>query len=191
MIWSSGIHQQENVKGYQIYVLRMSVKVSIFSLKENSWRIFGGEVDDFRAGVKRATFLNGALHWRFASHIYGFDLAKETFFKIQFPASCVPPFDKGLGVLNGCLCFLKAPDYDPEIGVMEEYGNPESWTKLLLCDFDCRDILRLCYFPGGLYNYHEHFPVSHALLCISKDDDGRFVLIDDARENITRKDCHL
>ncbi|GLT77024.1 hypothetical protein SLA2020_486490 [Shorea laevis] len=73
------------------------MKVSIFSLKENSWRIFGGEVDDFRAGVKRATFLNGALHWRFANHIYGFDLAKETFFKIQFPASCVRHFDKGLG----------------------------------------------------------------------------------------------
>ncbi|XP_059629809.1 F-box/kelch-repeat protein At3g06240-like [Cornus florida] len=114
--------------------------VHIYSLKTNSWKkaqsCFPRDYYE-PIGTLLGTTLNGAIHWLCIDLeqqqpplvIVGFSLADEKFWKspvpIGFPRS---PFE--LGVFRGCLCVLSRNNGD--FWVMEEYGETQSWTKVVI-----------------------------------------------------------
>ncbi|EEF45436.1 conserved hypothetical protein [Ricinus communis] len=80
---------------------------------------------------------------------YAFNFGNEQFGEIPSPSVLVSKGKKksmGLmkvGVLRGCLCMsLSSAQKISEIWIMKEYGNKESWTKLLVIGTICLSKIR-------------------------------------------------
>lgn len=111
-------------------------KVKVHTLGTNYWKIipefpFGG-VPIERMG----NFVSGTINWLTSIQFYrespyfivSYDLGKESFQEVLLP-DCrgADACHLRLCVLRDCLCILAGHD----VWSMKEYGNKESWTKLI------------------------------------------------------------
>lgn len=118
--------------------------VRVFSSKSNSWSSVNPlpsvlSVPLFDSGK----FVNGALHWFWtpfsqsppSCFILSFSMRSELYDEVEQPTYDLLPGTKRhliLGILNNCLCILC--NYEAtrsDLWIMNEYGNKQSWTKLL------------------------------------------------------------
>ncbi|GAA0185181.1 hypothetical protein LIER_32469 [Lithospermum erythrorhizon] len=118
----------------------LSSSAYVYSLRSNAWR----KIRDFpyQLHCKRVwrVYLSGALHTIVFNHYSGldpgimaFDFASEEHRKLPLPHIPVKDFNPvGLDVLDGYLCVLNSlKKHRIDVWIMKEYGNKESWVKLL------------------------------------------------------------
>lgn len=99
--------------------------VSVYTQRYNSWRrVENSPYFHTRFGQKSGVFVGGALHWMVTTGIAAFDLVDEKFRTVPSPG----PVDE-IDVLRGCLCVLVVEYPNCVVGVMNEYGVRDSWTK--------------------------------------------------------------
>ncbi|KAJ4714706.1 putative F-box family protein [Melia azedarach] len=118
----------------------LSTEVTVYSLKNNTWRRIGDFSYYFRTNRGNGVFASGALHWMATLNpqaeeddlIIAFDLKREEFYQVPVPPSGKGRFFPCLKVLRGCLSLICTCDYKRpcELWVMKEYGMKDSWTKL-------------------------------------------------------------
>ncbi|CAI9103549.1 OLC1v1002052C1 [Oldenlandia corymbosa var. corymbosa] len=134
------------------------IKVELYSFVNNSWKDI--EVGFFPWYISTPTselFVAESLHWKvlfgdnqmqnFRAKILAFDFRDESFREISVPSDsgisrlCDLEF---LGVFRGLLGVLSYCPYNEgvyvgenrDLWVMNEYGNPDSWTKLYTITLD-------------------------------------------------------
>ncbi|XP_026429335.1 F-box protein CPR1-like [Papaver somniferum] len=131
---------------YKLVTVRDSYKcflVEVYSLKSNSWKSFK-TIQRYRLGTHYVTYsgvlLNGALHWPGEpGTLVSMNISQEGFEVLELPITHGYDF-MSIGVLEGCLCVLSDHvDETFEVWVMQEYGVPESWTKLYAIKFPRRE----------------------------------------------------
>ncbi|XP_071728094.1 F-box/kelch-repeat protein At3g06240-like [Rutidosis leptorrhynchoides] len=125
--------------------------VRVYRLRNNSWNLlpnFSYKCDLYCPGE---LLLNNNLHWvvrsrRLTMTIATFSLASEQIHEIDFPDSI--NYIQGFRVTCSQLCSidgkvvpvfcvgLSVPEYVYELWVMDEYGVPNSWTKLCILEID-------------------------------------------------------
>ncbi|KAK6254633.1 hypothetical protein SCA6_015938 [Theobroma cacao] len=131
------------------YTFCKEVTVSIFSLRNNSWRMIqfpSANSSIFPFLNLSGSLVNGALHWlkgkNVTVEIQAFDLKTERFSIVPIPDKPQTSFHYlNIGVLGGRLCLTfynhnfclnEPPSHHPlEIWVMKDYGVKESWSKFL------------------------------------------------------------
>ncbi|GFY91244.1 hypothetical protein Acr_07g0014400 [Actinidia rufa] len=112
------------------------IRVEVFTLKTNTWRVIQG-FKNIHGIYGPGAFMNGALHWLVSPPegtpaIVSFDLATEILFQEVLPPPCQGFVDftiQSVGVSGGYLSVLGGDNARMEIWVMKEYGVRESWTK--------------------------------------------------------------
>lgn len=89
-------------------------------------------------GVLVAETLHWDMAWKPESKSFvGFNLVDETFKEVKLPrlSLAIEPFDPILCSLDGCLCvWAETRVGQVEMWMLKQYGNWESWTKLLKVD---------------------------------------------------------
>ncbi|XP_058774293.1 F-box/kelch-repeat protein At3g23880-like [Vicia villosa] len=89
--------------------------------------------------VKTGIFVNDSVNWLTresdsrAQYIVSLDLEKETSQKLSLPDVhfTTSYTSTTLGTLRGCLSLLSRKVKFSDVWIMKEYGNENSWTKLL------------------------------------------------------------
>ncbi|XP_041991391.1 uncharacterized protein LOC121742343 [Salvia splendens] len=123
--------------------------VKVYSMRTNSWKVLSNWPgrDTFGGPGK---FLNGAIHWSVCDFdraadwvIVSHDLATDTFTEIPLPTFHDNDVRVEVHVLRGCLAVHCEHNILMDVWVMKEYGNRESWTKVVSIPFflDFRDHL--------------------------------------------------
>lgn len=166
---------------------QMKTEAKIYSTRQKLWSsntCFPSGVvvaDKSRSGI----YINGTLNWP-GTHssssswtIISYDMSHDVFKELPGPVCCSRGcFTMTLGDLRGCLsivCYCKGANSD--IWVMKEFGEGESWSKLLsipgLTDFVrplwiSDGLVVLLEFRSGLALYNcsngrFHYPVSDSL----------------------------
>ncbi|OMO69368.1 hypothetical protein CCACVL1_19540 [Corchorus capsularis] len=111
--------------------------VWVYSLRTNCWRRIQGFSFGYLSS-EAGKYVDGSLNWMqyvggSSWNIVSFDLAHETYKEV--PQPCCGDADGGcvkwLEVLDGCLCVHCSYRLRIDVWVMREYGNTQSWTKLL------------------------------------------------------------
>ncbi|OIT37269.1 f-box protein cpr30 [Nicotiana attenuata] len=161
-------------------------KIKVYSLKSDSWR----SVEDFQGSSLvdcSAKFVKGKLYWTKSArarehnsyygctiiHFYeyddgnscniiSFDLARETWGKVEQPNYGKGEFDLMLGVLGSDLAVLcNYEGSHSDVWVMKDYGVKASWTKMFTVScpndpgkYDCYPRCSLSFSPlfCQLYN---------------------------------------
>lgn len=144
-----GFGYDESEDDYKIVALlqqrhELKTEAMIYSTRQKLWRSSSNTC--FPSGVVLANksrsgiYINGTLNWA-ATHslsssvstIISYDMSRDVFNELLGPGSC----DRGcftltLGDLRGCLsmvCYCKGANAD--VWVMKEFGERDSWSKLL------------------------------------------------------------
>ncbi|XP_047313144.1 F-box/kelch-repeat protein At3g23880-like [Impatiens glandulifera] len=148
-----------------------SIRVEVYSMQSDSWReIDTGSICPIIMHSMRfmihssGVAVKGILHWPVffpsASHsndtgsIISFDMVHELFREIQMPDAFSVSFDSRLRILelNGLLALASSTSREStliDIWVMREYGNSESWSKVMsFGGADCMNI----WFLGSWIN---------------------------------------
>ena len=126
---------------YKVVALYWSVRhetdVKVHALGTDSWRA----IQRFPANApfQRGRFVSGMLNWlakditRPSWVIVSLDLGTETYQQLLPPDCLVDDvnFTLNLDVLHDSLCILASCNLFTDVWVMKDYGNKESWTKLL------------------------------------------------------------
>ncbi|XP_058723824.1 F-box/kelch-repeat protein At3g23880-like [Vicia villosa] len=113
-------------------------EVKVLTLGTSAWR----RIQDFRSGVHfydSGKFVSGTVNWltgRISSSsrvIVSLDLEKESYQEFLQPdyGGVMTVVTISLGVLRDCLCILSFSDTFSDVWLMQEYGNKDSWTKLI------------------------------------------------------------
>ena len=131
------------------------VKTYVHTVGTNFWRRildFPGELYH-RSGI----FVSGTLNWLISndSSIVSLDLEKESYGELSLPDyGALVVLTKSLWVLRDCLSILSSHigDYS-EIWLMKEYGNKDSWTKLLRVPY--MGGVGSCIYTRALYIYKD------------------------------------
>ncbi|XP_076888695.1 F-box/kelch-repeat protein At3g06240-like [Bidens hawaiensis] len=131
--------------------------VSVYSLRNNSWRRLNNSPYDHAVGhLTSGVLVNQKLHWLtttrpgYASKIVAFSLENEEFSEIELPS--LVDNEKGvfneLVVLGGKLCMFGTP-VGNDLWVMEEYGVGESWTQVCIDGVELDDVKPVCMVEGS------------------------------------------
>ncbi|XP_071728086.1 F-box/kelch-repeat protein At3g06240-like [Rutidosis leptorrhynchoides] len=154
---------------------------SVYSLRNNSWKILPNSSyqQHKHHSLRPGVLVNNNLHWIVrSSHstltIAAFNLANEEFHEIEFPDSIDYDGDKWyqLHSLGGKLVAdlwdeMYFDEGVSELRVMEEYGDPKSWTKL-------------CIFNDHRYPDYESFAQignRNILLGISNEEEINEIIV--------------
>lgn len=190
-----GFGYDESEDDYKVVALlqqrhQMKTEAKIYSTRQRLWRrssstCFPSGVvvaDKSRSGI----YINGTLNWA-ATHsssssfstIISYDMSRDVFKELPGPVCCSRGcFTLTLGDLRGFLsmvCYCKGANAD--VWVMKEFGEGESWSKLLsipgLTEFVrplwiSNDLVALLEFRSGLALYNcdsgrFQYPVSDSL----------------------------
>jgi len=127
-----GVTNKYKIIALTLYLNNKS-EVNVHTLGTVYWR----KIDDFPchnlAWIGPGIFVSGTVNWlvydtRSSSMvIVSLDLKKESYQKLLKPlGSCV-----SFGALRGCLSVVSDSDKFSDVWIMKEYGNENSWTKLL------------------------------------------------------------
>jgi hypothetical protein len=163
-------------------------QVEVHTLGTDSWR----RISDFpstmvpRGCNESGIIVSGTVNWFVYSvvsprhAIVSFDLGKECYQEISEPNHGMPVYST-LGMMRDCLCLFAYSNSFTDVWLMKEYGNKESWMKLI----------RLPIF-GDHGNYVDNLKIlyiseddNHVLLLL-KENPGFRWLVYDAR-NDTKK----
>jgi F-box interacting protein len=137
------------IRNYKIIALSLCprnkkkiIEVNVHTLDTDYWR----KVQDFPYHVlKQGIFVSDTVNWLIYEprDIVSFDLNKESYQQLLQPPYeefSFPTYNL-LGVLRDCLCIFSNSCKFSDIWMMKEYGNANSWTKLLrvpyIGDFQC------------------------------------------------------
>ncbi|KAM3199929.1 F-box/kelch-repeat protein like [Capsicum annuum] len=131
------------------------IHVKIYSLKRDCWRTVKG----FHGGLIidcSTKSVKGKLYWSSslsdnAYNIDSFDLANETWNKVEQPDYGEGKFNLMLGVLGSDLVILCNYETHSDVWAMNDYGVETFWKKMFTinCPPDHRN-----------YNFNKHSPVS-------------------------------
>ncbi|KAK7343766.1 hypothetical protein VNO77_12784 [Canavalia gladiata] len=146
---------------------------------------------------KLGIFCNGALHW-LTENILGvhqwlilsFDLGKEAYADLVLPRQIQDDrhiLNNVLAVLHGSLsvCLFDSKEAHWDMWLMEEYGIPESWTKLMVIPLVEPVMMSLSFRP--LYISKDKVVLfkiylSRLVLCDSNNDNRSYPTISDELE---------
>ena len=113
-------------------------------------------------------FVSGTLNWlakdnaSSSSVIVSLDLGTETYKQLLLPNCRANATKFTLEVLKGSLCILAHCNLFTDVWVMKDYGNRESWTKLLVVP-DLRE------YPQ-FFNFFPYLKITRALFISDEDD---------------------
>ncbi|KAK2385765.1 F-box/kelch-repeat protein [Trifolium repens] len=119
-------------------------KVNVHTMGTNCWR----KIQEFPFGVpdgESGKFVGGTVNWLVCENgirlnsslsIVSLDLGNESYQKILLPDyGDESVFSLTLGELRDCLCIFAYGKSSVNVWIMKEYGNNESWNKLLTIPF--------------------------------------------------------
>ncbi|GAU24895.1 hypothetical protein TSUD_116190 [Trifolium subterraneum] len=167
-------------------------KVNVHTMGTNCWR----KIQEFPFGSvpvgESGKFVNGTVNWLASgnengirlissSSIVSLDLGNECYRMILQPDyGDVSVFSLSLGELRGCLCIFAYGKSSVNVWIMKEYGNNESWNKLLTIPF-IEDFVGLLYtFTKVVYIYEDE-----QVLLVSRAKDtlkSKLVVYDSKRD---------
>jgi len=110
-------------------------QVKVHTMGTSYWR----KIQDFPGFPRTETgkFVSGTFNWFTYTNsaskeiIVSLDLEKESYRKLLLPDyGAVVVVRSNLTVLMDCLCILCHSNTFLDVGLMKEYGNKDSWTKL-------------------------------------------------------------
>ncbi|KAL0403429.1 UNVERIFIED_CONTAM: putative F-box protein [Sesamum radiatum] len=151
--FSCGTHLRESTRNCLVLGIfsgfctagRYESRVKVYSLRANSWK----RILVFKDGLPfddTGKFVSGKLHWGrrvgFNSRweIVSFDLGSEVCGTVEQPRYVEGGFSPSLGVLGGSLCVLcDFPKTSVDVWILREYGNRDSWDKLVTVPYDLGD----------------------------------------------------
>jgi len=127
-----------------IYDYDPQVRLSLFSLKTNSWKIVPAMPYHLQHLFDLGVFVENSIHWIMTkkklgglhpSLIVAFNLTLETFNEVPLPDEIGEQVNsksfKRVAVLGGCLCMTVDYKYTKiDVWVMKQYGCRDSWCKL-------------------------------------------------------------
>lgn len=122
--------------------------VTVYSLKMKSHKHVEPFPHYIKRGMTESVFVGGALHWLVGTTrrndpelIASFDVSTEEYRLVDQPVYSRGNFELNVHVLGGCLCVVcnDFPLGYNEVWVMKEYGNVDSWSKLL--SVTCADVM--------------------------------------------------
>lgn len=159
-----GFGYDESEDDYKVVALlqqrhQVKTEAKIYSTRQKLWRsntCFPSGVvvaDKSRSGI----YINGTLNWP-GTHssssswtIISYDMSHDVVKELPGPVCCIKGcFTMTLGDLRGCLsmvCYCKGANAD--IWVMKEFGEGESWSKLLSIP-GLTDFVRPLWISDGL-----------------------------------------
>ena len=148
------------------YNVACKTQVEVHTLGTDSWRRINDFPSMFRCD-RHGVFVSGTVNWltycnssRNLCVIVSLHLGKESYEEILHPDS--GNFNiSTLDILRDCLCiFSRKKNYSfGDVWLMKEYGNKESWIKLI----------RLPYFGD--------FGFAYTRIVYISDDDNRVLLV--------------
>jgi len=113
--------------------LNSKSEVNVHTLGTDYWQ----KIDDFPFHCHHCAgpgiFVSDTVNWLIYDNcssslvIVSLDLNKESYQKLLQPLGT----SFSLGALRGCLCIVSHRDKFSDVIIMKEYGNENSWTKLL------------------------------------------------------------
>ncbi|XP_058767898.1 F-box/kelch-repeat protein At3g23880-like [Vicia villosa] len=117
------------------------IEVNVHTLGTHYWRrISDFPGSDLTPKSRPGIFVNDSVNWLTydlackGALIVSLNLEKESYqkhslpvFDVRFPIS----YSSILGILRGCLSLLSSRDKFCDVRIMKEYGNENSWIKLL------------------------------------------------------------
>ncbi|CAH8361997.1 unnamed protein product [Eruca vesicaria subsp. sativa] len=186
-----GFGYDESEDDYKIVALlqqrhQLKTEALVYSTRQKLWRSTCFPCGLVLANKSRSgIYINGTLNWA-ATHssssistVISYDMSRDVFKVLRGPGCCKGGcFTLTLGDLRGCLsmvCYCKGANAD--VWVMKEFGEGESWSKLLsipgLTEFVrplwiSRGLVVLLEFRSGLALYNcttgkFQYPVSNSL----------------------------
>ncbi|KAJ4894427.1 F-box/kelch-repeat protein [Raphanus sativus] len=198
-LWNPTIKVQQRLPGSDLETgdeqrHELKTEAMIYSTRQKLWRRRSSSNTCFPSGVVLANksrsgiYINGTLNWAATnsssssssvSTIISYDMSRDVFKELLGPGCCKRGcFTLTLGDLRGCLsmvCYCKGANAD--VWVMKEFGERDSWSKLLsipgLTEFVrplwiSRGLVVLLEFRSGLALYNcstgkFQYPVSDSL----------------------------
>jgi len=128
------------VSVFRYNVNACKTEVSVYTLGTDYWR----RISDFPSLMipysQHGIFVNGTVNWladydlddnNSSGTIVSLDLRKEVYQEISHPDYGDVSFKLSLGVMRDCLCVFSHSDSFDDVWLMKEYGNEESWIKLI------------------------------------------------------------
>uniref|UniRef100_A0A2P2QLQ1 F-box domain-containing protein n=1 Tax=Rhizophora mucronata TaxID=61149 RepID=A0A2P2QLQ1_RHIMU len=138
------------VQNFGDHHLQGSIEVDIFSLNARSWKLLKPAI---LPGVRiiecySLAFVNGSIHclgFRTRNVVLGFDVVNKVFREIMLPDSLATASQNDLSLTpfkDTLIAVIKLARRH-ECWIMKEYGEVESWTKLLVIRprFDLGEVL--------------------------------------------------
>ncbi|KFK39686.1 hypothetical protein AALP_AA3G276100 [Arabis alpina] len=141
-----GFGYDESEDDYKVVALlqqrqHLKTETKIYSTRQKLWRRSNNTC--FPSGVvlaksRSGIYIKGTLNWAATSSssfstIISYDMSRDVFKELPGPVCCTRGcFTSTLGDLRGCLsmvCYCKGANAD--VWVMNEFGDGESWSKLL------------------------------------------------------------
>ncbi|KAK6122837.1 hypothetical protein DH2020_043418 [Rehmannia glutinosa] len=122
---------------YDTFGYKKSTKRNIYSSRVDSWRTMEWPCSDIIDGP--SVFVNGVIHWKVCDEKYqrfwaviAQNVTTETCSSVDLPTLASDDADKvSLGVFGGCLSASFYCHNYMDVWVLKEYGDRESWTKLV------------------------------------------------------------
>jgi len=127
------------IDNYKIIALSYNHTVNVHTLGTDYWKRIQDVPYHYHIhglGILVGVFVGGTVNWLAYDScssswvIVSLDLEKESYRRLLQP---LEQFDPNIvfGELRGCLCILSSHHNLSDIWIMKEYGNEQSWTKLL------------------------------------------------------------
>ncbi|KAL8538569.1 hypothetical protein ACS0TY_000548 [Phlomoides rotata] len=133
-----GFEYDESNHDYKVLIISfcsVNTIMKIYSLKTNSWKTLDCDEPSHPFGGA-GKFVSGNLHWCTDvgrdCEIVSFYLKREVFEIIEQPSNLKASYFQSLGVIEGCLSVFYVYEHSHSgIWVMKEYGEKESWVKVV------------------------------------------------------------